>query len=103
MNEAYLNAVEILISNGYKVIQISFETFNVFYLVHSFQESVLSGPSPVDYNTLVGINITEFMKNMTMVQDKSIFMNNFQNRINSSFVTRIQFSRNQEWICWSPS
>lgn len=100
---AVQKAIDILISEGYTILQAvqpSGET--LYFVVYRWQEGYFNSTQSVDYNSVEGINITDFMvKHSNMYLSKSVFLENFRKVLDESSVVRCEFTKTSIWYKWS--
>ena len=101
LNNIYQKAIESLIEEGHTILQVFNKDGSCFYFsVLDFQESFTSPTNSVDFNTVRGINITDFMRtqggNMNAINIKSKFLEYIQN----ANVVRCEFSKDVSWMKW---
>jgi hypothetical protein len=97
----YQKAIETLIEDGFTILQIFNQDGTAFYfIVHKFEESFSSSSQSVDFNTLIGINITEFMRVNGGQLDKTNLISRFNEFVNNAKVIRCEFSKNVRWFKW---
>jgi len=100
-NNLYQKAIESLIAEGHTILQIFNQDGSCFYFsVLDFQESFTSPTNSVEFNSLRGINITDFMRaqggNINVLNIKS----KFNEYIANAGVIRLEFSKNISWMKW---
>lgn len=100
-NNLYQKAIEALIAEGHIILQIYNQDGTCFYFsVLDFQESFTSPTNSVEFNSLRGINITDFMYtqggNINVLNIKS----KFQEYIANAEVVRLEFSKDISWMKW---
>lgn len=100
-NNLYQKAIEALIADGHTILQIFNMDGSCFYFsVLDFQESFTSPTNSVEFNSLRGINITDFMRtqggNINILNIKS----RFQEYILNAEVIRLEFCKNLNWMKW---
>lgn len=104
MNELYYQqAIEQLILEGYSILQITPSNGStLFFVVYKWQEGYFNTAQSVDFNTVTGINITEFItKNSAHANNRTNFISLFNKTIENSIVVRCEFSKESIWYKWS--
>ena len=98
---AYQKIIEVLVANGYTILQIISNPYQVFYyLVHEFSPSFAGGGQEIKFNYLKGINITDFLqKNCT--SDTRNILAKMDEIMQNSIILRIEFSNKVEWYKYS--
>lgn len=105
MINVYQNAIETIVNSGYTVLEVHpFNNQEAFYLiVHKFIPAFKTPTEDVQYNQVIGINITNIIKNNSAI-DKNAFMNQLQRYLDSenTSVIRIEFSNGISWLKHAP-
>lgn len=98
---AYQQAIELILSLGHTVLQVfPFNTTTAYYyLVHQFTASQQTPTDDIQYNQVIGINITRFIQ-MNSFVNQTEFLRKFELFINSndSQVTRMEFPNTMRWF-----
>lgn len=98
----YQKAIEAIISNGFVVLQIfPFEGSTAYYyLVHQFNPSMRTPTDDIQFNQVVGVNITDFIKNNAYIGDRHEFIRKFMLLINNeeTKITRVEFPNSMRWF-----
>lgn len=99
----YQKAIEQLVLEGYTILQIQQPSGEVLYFnVWKWQESYFNTAQSIDFNTVEGINITEFLsKNAAMCNNRIDFLNRFEKEMNDGVLVRCEFTKNSIWYKWS--
>lgn len=99
----YQQAIQELILDGYTILQIIQPNGNNLYFnVYKWQEGYFNTAQSIDFNTVEGINITDFLiKNANICNNRVDFINRFNNEINNCAIIRCEFSKTTEWYKWS--
>jgi hypothetical protein len=99
----YQKAIEQLVLEGYTILQMiqpSGET--LYFNVYRWQESYFNTAQSIDFNTVEGVNITEFLsKNAVMCSNRLEFLNHFEKEMNDGVLVRCEFTKNSIWYKWS--
>lgn len=99
----YQKAIEQLVSAGHIILQVVMPDGNCLYFsVYQWQEGYFNTAQSVDFNTVEGINITDFLiKNAERYNNYTTFMASFNKVIDESSVVRCEFSKTSIWYKWS--
>lgn len=94
--------IEQIISLGVNVVEIfpnNTTDESMLFVANTFEPSMKTPTDDIQYNSLVGINVTDFVKNASLV-DPNNFKNKFEQfiRSDSRIIVRINFSRNIRWF-----
>ena len=97
--------IEQIISIGFNVVEIypnNMTDESMLFVAKTFEPSMKTPTDDIQYNFLVGINITDFVRN-TSVVDPNNFKSKFERFIHdeSRIVVRINFARNIRWFKYS--
>ena len=97
--------IEQIISLGFNVVEIypnNTTDESILFVAKTFESSMKTFTDDIQYNLLVGINITDFVRN-TSVVDPNNFKSKFERFIydESRAVLKISFSRNIRWFKYS--
>lgn len=103
MNNLIQKAVENLVSNGFDVLKVVESSGSEFYfIVYKWEENYFNSAQSVEFNTVEGINITEFLnKNLNISQNSTQFLGALENELENLRVVRMEFSKKIEWYKWS--
>ena len=98
----FQQAIEVLNEEGYSILQIQVNTEEyLFFFVFRFQESFFNTASSVDFNTVEGINVTDFLsRNVSSANNRANFLAAFEKFLAEKNVTRLTFSKNVIWYKW---
>lgn len=106
MINSYQNAIEAIITAGHTVLEIHpFNDHEAFYfVVHKFNPAMKTPTDDIQYNQVVGINITNNVKNNSAI-DKNNFMNQLQRYLEAenTSVVRMEFPNSVIWIKHAPA
>lgn len=99
----YQKAIEQLVLEGYSILQIiqpSGET--LYFNVYKWQESYFNTAQSIDFNTIEGINITEFLsKNAVICNNRLEFLSHFEKEMTDGVLVHCEFTKNSTWYKWS--
>lgn len=100
----YQQAIEAILSIGHNVLQVF--PFNdptaYYFVVHQFSASMKTPTDDIQYNQVVGINITKFIEQNSFIENRE-FLKKFENYIMSeeASVVRMEFSNTTRWFKFS--
>lgn len=99
----YQKAIEQLVLEGYTILQIIQPSGETFYFnVYKWQESYFNTAQSIDFNTVEGVNITEFLsKNAAMCNNRIEFLSRFEREMMDGVLVRCEFTKNSTWYKWS--
>lgn len=99
----YQKAIETIVNEGYSVIQIfplsaGEQVATAYYfLAHKFIPAQRTPTDDIQYNQVIGINITDLVnKNATL--DRTGFIHRLNQYIEESDVIRVEFPNNVRWL-----
>lgn len=102
---AYQQVIEEIVSEGYVVLQIfPFNDSNAcYYSVHQFTASQTTPTDDIQYNQLVGVNITKFLEQNSFL-NRNEFFRKFESMISSeeTRVIRLEFPNTMRWFKFAP-
>lgn len=99
----YQKAIEQLIMEGYTIIQVAVPHTDefLFFVVYKWQEGYFNTAQSVDFNTIEGVNITDFLnKNASQCSNRSVFLAQFNRVIEEGVLVRCEFNKNATWFKW---
>jgi hypothetical protein len=98
----FQKAIESLILEGCTILQVILPDGScAFFSVWSFTESFFNSAQSVDFNTVEGINITEFLnKQASQYMNRSSFIAAYNKVVDDSPVVQCQFHKNAVWFKW---
>lgn len=99
----FQQAVELLVDAGYTILQIDTGRGDyLFWLVYKWADGFFNTAQSIEYNTVEGINITDFMyKNVSVARNGSQFLGAFDTHITKSYIVRMEFNRDVKWYKYS--
>ena len=101
LNNLYQKTIETLVDNGHTILQIFNQDGSCFYFsVLDFQESFTSSTNSVDFNSVRGINITDFMRTQGGNPNSIVAAAKFEEYILNANVVRCEFSKDTRWMKW---
>jgi hypothetical protein len=95
----FQRALEIIIGMGYTVVEIFpiGDSTALYYIVHKFIPATSSTVEDIQYNQLVGINITDLLINNSSF-DKTAFEHRISTYIQDANVVRLEFPNAMRWL-----
>lgn len=99
----FQQAIEVLNEEGYSILQIQVNDSGeyMFFIAYRFQEAYFNSAQSVDFNTVEGINITNFlMQNASLSNNRTNFLGILNRILDSTAFTRLTFSKNIKWYKW---
>lgn len=101
LSNLYQKTIETLVDNGHTILQIFNQDGSCFYFsVLDFQESFTSPTNSVDFNSVRGINITDFMRTQGGNPNSIATAAKFEEYILNANVVRCEFSKDTRWMKW---
>lgn len=99
----YQRAIEQLVLEGYTILQIITPNgHSLFFNVYKWQEGYFNSAQSIDFNTVEGVNITEFLtKNAPQSVNRTNFIAMFNRVMEEGVVVRCEFTKGSEWYKWS--
>lgn len=96
-------AIETIVKEGYSVVQIfplssgEQAATAYYFLIHKFTPAQRTPTDDIQYNQIVGINITDLISNNSTL-DKHLFIHRLNQYIDESDVIRVEFPNNVRWL-----
>lgn len=101
LSNLYQKTIETLVNNGHTILQIFNQDGSCFYFsVLDFKESFTSSTNSVDFNSVRGINITDFMRTQGGNPNSIAAAAKFEEYILNANVVRCEFSKDTRWMKW---
>ena len=98
---AFQCIIEVLLQDGYTIIQIVSNPYNVFYYaVLEFEPPYQGGGQTIEYGYLKGINITDFLQKNSANDARHIAAKMQDIMLHSQVIT-MNFSNKVEWYKYS--
>lgn len=98
----FQKAIEQLILEGYTILQIVTPNGVLYFNVYKWQEGYFNTAQSIDFNTVEGINITEFLhKNAPNCFNRAEFLSQFNRTMDEGILTHLEFTKGSEWYKWS--
>lgn len=99
----FQQAIEVLNEEGYSILQIQVNDSGeyMFFIAYRFQEAYFNSAQSVDFNTVEGINITNFLtQNASLSNNRANFLGILKKILVERIVIRLTFSKNIKWYKW---
>lgn len=98
----YQEAIETLLLEGYNILHIiQPDGQSLYFNVYEFQESYFNTAQSVDFNTVQGINITNFLStHAVMSRNSQEFLRQFAEECDKLSIVRLKFSKDTKWYYW---
>ena len=101
LSNLYQKTIETLVDNGHTILQIFNQDGSCFYFsVLDFQESFTSPTNSVEFDSVRGINITDFMRTQGGNPNSIAAAAKFEEYILNANVVRCEFSKDMRWMKW---
>lgn len=100
----YQKAIEQLIMEGHTILQICTPNSDdfLFFCVYKWQEGYFNTAQSIDFNTVEGVNITEFLsKNAAQCSNRTQFLAQFNRVIEEGVLVRCEFTKDATWYKWT--
>lgn len=99
----YQKAIEQLVLEGYSILQVITPSGDCFYfVVFKWQEGYFNTAQSIDFNTVEGVNVTDFLtKNSTNYSNRTSFITLFNQAVDEGVMVRCQFTKESQWYKWS--
>ena len=99
----YQKAIEQLVLEGYTILQIVTPSGNnLFFNVYKWTEGYFNTAQSIDFNTVEGVNITEFLsRNSSQCSNRTEFLSLFNRVMDTGVVVRCEFTKGSTWYKWS--
>jgi len=101
---AFQRGIELLANEGFVVLQIlndDPEGKDVFFVVYKFTECYFNTAQSIDFSTMEGINVTEFLTvNSAMYAERTSFLASFNKHLENAPVMRLEFSKGIRYMKW---
>lgn len=100
----YQKAIEQLVLEGYTILQIAVPDRDkfLFFSVYKWQEGYFNTAQSIDFNTVEGVNITDFLeKNSAQSSSRTNFLTLFQKVMEEGVLVRCEFTKSATWFKWT--
>lgn len=97
----YQGVIEELVKNGHTILQVFYADGScLFFDVLDFQEAFTSAAVNVEFNSVRGFNITNFMRTQGGNPNVIAARSKFSEYIMTAEPIRCEFSRDIRWMKW---
>ena len=97
----YQGAIEAIVSTGHSVLQVfPFNDSSAYYFaVHQFTPSMKTPTDDIQYNQVIGVNITRFIEQNSFINQNE-FVRKFEAYISNeeTQVVRMEFPNTMRWF-----
>jgi len=100
----YQKAIEQLVLEGNTILQVCTPNKDefLFFAVYKWQEGYFNTAQSIDFNTVEGVNITEFLtKNAAMYSNRTNFISSFNRVMEEGVLVRCEFTKSATWFKWA--
>lgn len=100
----YQKAIEQLVLEGYTILQVAVPDQDkfLFFSVYKWQEGYFNTAQSIDFNTVEGVNITDFLeKNSAQSSSRTNFLTLFQKVMEDGVLVRCEFTKSATWFKWT--
>lgn len=100
----YQKAIEQLVLEGHTILQVATPNKDefLFFNVYKWQEGYFNTAQSIDFNTVEGVNITEFlMKNAPQCANRAQFLAQFNRVMEEGVLVRCEFTKGATWFKWA--
>lgn len=99
----FQKAVEQLVAEGNVILQLVMpDGDNMYFAVYKWQEGYFNSAQSIDFNTVEGINITDFIhKNAAYFHNRTQFLSAFNKAMEDGVLLRCEFTKGSTWYKWS--
>lgn len=99
----FQKAIEQLVMEGNVILQVVMpDGESLYFAVYKWQEGYFNTAQSIDFNTVEGINITDFLyKNSAQYNNRTAFMSLFNKVMDESILIRCEFTKGSTWYKWS--
>lgn len=101
--QAYQKAIEQLVADGNIILQIIMpDGESLYFSVYKWQEGYFNTAQSIDFNTVEGVNITDFLKkNASQYRSHAEFMTLYDKAMQDGILVRCEFTKGSTWYKWS--
>ena len=102
-DNVYEAIMTLVVYGGYDILNVVLpDGTKIYYFVYRWQEAYFNTAQSIEYHTVEGIDITEFItKNAETCRNYLEFIKRFDTYIEASSVIRCEFSKNVLFYKWS--
>ena len=99
----FQKAIEQLVMEGNTILQVVMPNGeSLYFAVYKWQEGYFNTAQSIDFNTVEGVNITDFLyKNSAQYNNRTAFMSLFNEVMDEGVLIRCEFTKGSTWYKWS--
>lgn len=99
----FQKAIERLVMEGNTILQVVMpDGESLYFAVYKWQEGYFNTAQSIDFNTVEGVNITDFLyKNSAQYNNRTTFMSLFNKVMGEGVLIRCEFNKGSTWYKWS--
>ena len=99
----FQKAIEQLVMEGNVILQVVMpDGESLYFAVYKWQEGYFNTAQSIDFNTVEGVNITDFLyKNSAQYNNRTAFMSLFNKVMDEGVLIRCEFAKGSTWYKWS--
>lgn len=99
----FQKAIEQLVMEGNTILQVVMpDGESLYFAVYKWQEGYFNTAQSIDFNTVEGVNITDFLcKNSSQYNNRTTFMSLFNKVMDEGVLIRCEFNKGSTWYKWS--
>lgn len=99
----FQKAIEQLVMEGNTILQVVMpDGESLYFAVYKWQEGYFNTAQSIDFNTVEGVNITDFLyKNSAQYNNRTAFMSLFNKVMDEGVLIRCEFTNGSTWYKWS--
>lgn len=99
----FQKAIEQLVMEGNTILQVVMpDGESLYFAVYKWQEGYFNTAQSIDFNTVEGVNITDFLyKNSAQYNNRTTFMSLFNKVMDEGVLIRCEFTKESTWYKWS--
>ena len=99
----FQKAIEQLVMEGNVILQVVMpDGESLYFAVYKWQEGYFNTAQSIDFNTVEGVNITDFLyKNSAQYNNRTAFMSLFNKVMDKGVLIRCEFTKGSTWYKWS--
>ena len=99
----FQKAIEQLVMEGNTILQVVLPNGeSLYFAVYKWQEGYFNTAQSIDFNTVEGVNITDFLyKNSAQYNNRTAFMSLFNKAMDEGVLIRCEFTKGSTWYKWS--
>lgn len=100
MEVDYFGIIMLLLQNGYTIVEVYSPERKYYFVAMEFVEPYFNSAQSVDYGTIKGTEITEFLKKNDTLSQPTNLIHNLNRYIDEKDVIELKFSKNMQWTRW---